>query len=841
MSISRGQDMAQSDMDALSTLANTKLSPGTPYVFASNSFSVYAPSNLTLTGSGSGGGDYPHVIRIYSYKTVAGVKQYSANYLQKTFNVISYSTFGFSWTDSGTGEDGYLVVNFYNPTTDPGGTTEWNFRYQYITGATSFTYSNAFPPWILTQDVPGYPYQPENNWLATMHQIRWDIFKQTELNTTSGSPGVATKTPDDSWRVSGPYCVGINSLLLDSYRYSGVTPYMGGSTGPFNFVTRAYKSVEFWYSPTVDPYGMTLATGIQMGGQGAVPPTTDVSSYQDTGSNSVVLNIVCDQTVTTNIYFQWTIVWDGIGPFIPAGNTDTPSTGGTWSWNLLSGSTYAVTLHINGSLTAGTYSYTIALVNTSHFSGVTNAFVSGFVTLATATTAASVSGINPVFDLKKIAASASSSTTTVQTVGGSTTVNYPRAYSMTAGPSDFYPTGVWVANTLPVPYLNTLVQMNLPQYQSGTNQVSAMQQSEYGLAGINQISHSAGWGASALWPIYRDTQFNFTNYFPNPYFFSDPYHVFQNLGQISIAPGQTYSNAYLIPSNPYTWKLWQNTGTLPVYVSKTDIPIPGSPGTYDFVVNPGGYVDLRTQVGTPDIPSTWCSNQLYYTIWNNTGTIVEFDLQTALFTTTGTGPTDSYFGDTPQFWPLTAYQFYSYLDNPGTWSISALGVASQLPVQTIGHCVFDLTIRRSPVANANGILETPSVGTSNLDVKIGCQLGATWNNSGTFTLLQDFTIPSGSAELHTQVFWPVLGGVPLAYQSTEDVIVQAAVNFMPQVCSSFTPTALSDGALTGSFTGTAWFGWQHCFENWDKLAYDPTMFPIPSDIYNDLTSLLTAL
>ena len=112
--INRGEVIAYSDLEALATLANTKLSPAVPFAFPPVDPLVAAPASLAgiLTyGSGNYQAFTTLLVKVYAYQIEAGVKTYSATFaMGAAVTDGSGNPFKVKWTwTAAPGASGYVL------------------------------------------------------------------------------------------------------------------------------------------------------------------------------------------------------------------------------------------------------------------------------------------------------------------------------------------------------------------------------------------------------------------------------------------------------------------------------------------------------------------------------------------------------------------------------------------------------------------------------------------------------------------------------------------------------------------------------------------------------------
>lgn len=91
------------------------------------------------------------------------------------------------------------------------------------------------------------------------------------------------------------------------------------------------------------------------------------------------------------------------------------------------------------------------------------------------------------------------------------------------------------------------------------------------------------------------------------------------------------------------------------------------------------------------------------------------------------------------------------------------------------------------VAFFEGGVWTKKLAADNLSVEVGVMRGSDFDTAGTLAVFETAYLPANVGRVALDVFWPVVGGCPLAYEAADPVDIQAFCNFQPLVCSQFWP------------------------------------------------------
>lgn len=698
---------------------------------------------------------------------------------------------------------------------------------------------NALATLANTKLSPGTPYSFTGlHWLAVLSQIRSDLFGSTLLYNAS-----PTRTPTSSWYCSGPWCVsqGTRCCL-----------YLPTATG-VDFP--AYENLKFLWATNLSAgpgfQEEALINEVILPGSGLLTnPGNESYSTNRTGliTGTITYLYVADAG-QTQVQTESNYTLAGSAATFPyvftSGLTGTGSCYGQFVFSMTAVSSSA------------SYDYEITcpaasglnITSTTNWMFTNNSKIFPSVSSGV--------GIHPTSSISQCSLANVTSADVNLTMNSSTFGPY-QTHWLSDTP------GVYTANTLPTWGMQVFLDQDLPQYYDQGNTISGYPSGPWSHGSdfvqepapnpatteINTLPQAGGTGNSAFWPVYPSSAFNFQTNFPGPYFWNetllnsnqDPFHFFQQFPTTLVAGASTgiLGSFQLTQSNLHNIKLWATDATQKIFIKLNDI---ASPTNYTYEAT--GTFDLITATSGNVVP--WQSAFWSWCVQNPNGTGSTFLAQQGVFYP----DSNNVYSDNPVFFPAATFgtnqiEPFSYNLAPNLFETPINPWPENTPldcylsIPTSGYCIFDLRIRRAPVANVNGIFLAPSSGTADLVVDIGVQQNATFATSGTFSLIQSFTIPAGQAELHTQVFWPVIGGAPIAYQSVGDVNVFASANFQPAIFSNYWPVVTSGQPSPGNHE------WSAYFETTVLWQFVPTFgteyfLPITSDIYNDLTTLLGLL
>lgn len=316
------------------------------------------------------------------------------------------------------------------------------------------------------------------------------------------------------------------------------------------------------------------------------------------------------------------------------------------------------------------------------------------------------------------------------------------------------------------------------------------------------------------WLVRRDTDFVPFDFGVQRLFFDTGYNpdeaiqIFSNL--IAPGDGSAFNTSMDVPSSSTAviirlviagtgqkgWKSGSGVkqivygSVLPValkiFVSKTGIPNPSDPSTYDFVTT-NNDVTIPTDGGAGYLESifgSFESGPLFFAIQNLSGNNLAFDMVTEI---DFVSPPARYY-----FPPPGTYECFSYSvdGTPFFPGLFFAGTDESNPIPQNGHCIFKLRATRWPVKNASGLQLTPPNGT--VMAAITATVGQN-QIQGDGTLLfaplfqadgiTPFTITIDADARDSgdiSVFWPVLGGNEIVYQCVSQIHLEAFVNWQPK-------------------------------------------------------------
>lgn len=743
--VTSGAQIQYSDLVALATLANAKLSPSTPYSFPAfgGKNEIALPSDIKPVATYGGTGAWPAgekaTLWIYGYKTIAGTKTYTWTPLVKAFYPVAASgdySLTWSWTNpiGTTAPEGYIIAV---PFLINGG---WEFWWQDIGLVETFTEDGTFsnPAWkidtTLEQTNDGFPAQNlpcgHGAWLKPMNQIHSDLFNGMDLF------GGSSITFDPSFLLSGPWCV---SAAQKCYLYINSTS--------------VYNNLEFWYSEADSATGNELAPEADMRNQytGGVD---GLNSFDWTQNVIVKGRMVLMSIPDGQAPADWTLsASPGITPSFDPNYNDPVNglvTGLIFDFDDVP---YTVGTPLAITATPHTGAHVINTGNPAGGGLFVNCVFTGdsVVYGASDTTAIHYAGIA----VKKVSLASSLTAITFTTaIGGSNVLeSHHRSFC----------NGVFVANTLPTLGLMTYLDQDLPQYNNPSPPSPELSSRRVALSdSLPYIPHVDNRGA--LWPVFRDTDFTPDNISGQAFNGSAAWQgsictkYIQKLSVTSTVPPSGLSSTITVvqfifigATPPLQVRILADNPNVTFYVKV------GSPPTItDFDFNGIGGVWKNQNWGALPTLST-----LYIGILNPTAAPVQVTTR-MLQMFSLTEPDGTFFptikDDDGNTVPLHEAVSYHWWDNKNT---------DLLPIPLLGYCVNTITIRRQPVDNGSGIMIAPSTGTTALNVDIGIMAGYGFDTAGTFQKIQTITIPAGSASASQQVFLPSLSGTLLAYQCPE--------------------------------------------------------------------------
>lgn len=374
---------------------------------------------------------------------------------------------------------------------------------------------------------------------------------------------------------------------------------------------------------------------------------------------------------------------------------------------------------------------------------------------------------------------------------------------------------------------------------------------------------------AARWPVMRDT--DTYRWYPG----IDPYRQ-SNPHTVTLANGAQDNAAIEIIAQMRNFQ-YSASPVLPIYVSNTGTPNPLDASTYQLV-KAGGTVTLANLIA--QYGAAGALTNLHFAVYNNSGvskmvTILE---QAELYGNTNADRKYWRFQQYPLLIPSIGVELdpVNQAQGPGesfsndihTAFLFAIGPLPQHQ-QTIpqrGYVITDVLVRRWSKPTIAASARSPSkylpptldADLQELTVSIGFNVGAVHTtfeaiNPGTFTVLTTVTIPHGALEARVSLFLPVLHGMPLTYQATQTVRVEAVANFQPIFFNKQYSGALLDheyvvDAVTvlvpeldfAAADTTYFFRYPNYFEG-GGLINSYVQFPLDAKPVNDFAALLALL
>jgi hypothetical protein len=821
------QKATWTDLQALATLANAKLAPAIPY-----SFPAFAgPDKIALPKDlapgavyGAGGFFNPGskvTFRLYGYRTIAGVKYYSFQPLRQAFvGATGAGSFSMTWTWTNpilNAPDGYIVA-IVLPVSGGAG---WEWAWQDIGLATTFFEDGSFSAgWKIDFSLDAYNDGfPDQNlpcghgaWLKQLNRIRNEFFAGMDLF------GGSSISVNDSFLLSGPWCVSVAPKCYLKLAGKSV-----------------YKNLRFIYSPADSATGNQLAPEADM--FGTYIGVNNGANNFNWDVNAVVNGRIMIFSGEGEVFADWTVAASHPGIVI---SFDAHYFDSAFGGRVVSAFIFDLT---NVQYLVGTPIVLTCTPPAGH--GVLNpgdpagdggrvdaVFTGDAVTYAQVDTIAIHPGSGAIAPAtaKAVALDASLAPITLTTPAGGTNAQESHHRS--------FCDGVFTANTLPTPGVMSYLDIDLPQYSPAESFLPASSRRaprDPDLPFMPTFGNKA-----ALYPVYRDTEFTPDNVAGRPINGSFAYqrqgtkYAAPFVNTDSISPGGAANHLHYYPlfveAGAADVRFIAQDPNVTLYVRANDFP---TVAVFDASVPGNTWLSLKDTLPGFETNTTWFIGVLNPTAGPLTVTTAIITIQD------DAAPTGTFFPTTRGFDGTTAPQLegfsYHFSDN-----------AHDLrPIPQFGYCVSQLTVRRQPVANRAGIKISPSAGTADLPVKIGLMKGFSFDAAGLFTEMLTITIPAGQASVTVPVFWPVLGGTPLAYQCAESVIVLAAVNFQPMMYSTFNPATVTvDGTPqpAGYYGGPVWFSQDAAllfFENNDPVT--PIVLPPHAAVYNDLEAALNLL
>lgn len=725
---------------------------------------------------------------------------------------------------------------------------------------------------------PAYTFDlATKNWHDELNRLRGDLMYLV-LNSSSPSaltpyPGAENIFLSPNAILSGPWVVGVNdpvtftlvSFANSACLFGALGNTIGGTTAN---VYVAFKNVQFYFVDSIEPTINTLRAldEIMSGRFGRDPSTVGFNiNFNSTlaGTFKGIIKIAFHGSGTPPIISGFTFTNTGTTPIIWSIETVDGS-----NWNLVGTMNHAV------GAGAGTVNFTATSPSGyvfnwtgNHEDGFTT-FLNYSVQLILASVAISVpaTGISAQNNVKMISAVDMPANSDFVFNG----VHAAPAWS----PADPTMLGVWVAKTLPVPGRNIFCDQDMPQflYNANGNTVSSMRQVlSPAVAGFNPVL-SARPASPTPYQVLRDidlVSFDIPGSIAVNNTFAGANGTSFGNGSIEIGPAGVSLKLLCVASGS-GGKFWKNGAiyygtplpvTLRIYVSANLVPDPTDPTTYDFFVDSNN-LDLPPN-GPPGYFATILNGGFNYTVVNNSPTGLRFDVVEDYL--------DGVIATQRQYLPPGLESFSYCIDGlPRKANFTQVGQGDETfprPKKSIpqsGYTIFRLRATRLPVVGANGVAITPTAGAA-IPIVIG-----TWqlqvDQSMIFVPFQDdlgnpftVTIPANARDSgDAAVFWPVLSGNQLVYHCTEQIILEAWVDWQPIFHNRMfgygfeffhgSPTGRPQGiTLVNEPTAFQYaLGFENKFDvtysEYPAGTYPPVVqYPITAEVYNDLWNLLNLI
>jgi len=303
---------------------------------------------------------------------------------------------------------------------------------------------------------------------------------------------------------------------------------------------------------------------------------------------------------------------------------------------------------------------------------------------------------------------------------------------------------------------------------------------------------------AAQWPVMRDTD-------AYPWF--SGIDAYRSLSQRTVTLANTAQDntAFFFNTGVKNFSYSVDVPTLTILVSNTGTPNPLDGSTFQ-ILKAGGtltWADLVAQYGAAALVTA----TLHLTVYNATGASHSTTIS-ARFENYGNISAANYLWRFQQY-PLVVPSIGVELDptnqtqGPGECFSNDIFENTEAPIippavqyeQLIpqrGFMITQILVRRLPKLTVKAAGRNPSIylpPTADADlqelvVAIGFNVGAVHTsfetiNPGVFTALTTVTIPHGALEARATVAWPVLHGVPIAYQATDAVRCEVVACFQP--------------------------------------------------------------
>lgn len=837
--IDRNTPIQYSDLQALATLANTKLSPATPFNFNAQAGvdRIGLPADITViptyNGPGAAFGDGVKVtVWLYGYKTIGTVKYYSAQPLVKAFNATPGNgpfTINWKWTSviDSTAPDGYILV-YINDFSEIFGAPAAVFFWQDIHNVQTFSETGAFnPPWLndislissfipggvnTGQDLPcGHGFD-----LKMLNNIRHRLLRTSDIDAIDAGNGINLgqffpgetgniKQLGKNAIVSGPVCVSAGSNVLNGSRVKS-TLYDQQNGNPTVCYCQQYLGIAFRFRTKDAPNGINITVQNQYLGMIIGAGNGGSFTFGMTLTSCSNGHIKITQSGTSTVLYEQDVTAAGAPYTIQFNAAPTPQPATTTIdvvFTVPATTTSTVLQCIADSETR------IATVNDSYFQ---------------------LQFINPRLPNNLNVFSSTTCGQLVVTENNSTV-------------------GVWTAMTVPSPGVMTFLDQDLPQYFSHTPNPSESSRAYPLNPGDTTAPPIPSVGnRGALWPIFRDTDFIPDNVGGKAMFGSTAWQnsistkYVETVQYMDLVPAQNLNNLVyqqIFAGQLLQIRLMSSPGTV-CYIKASTQPTTTS---YDATFNGGAQVNIT------DLIPGFVSNEAdtyWVGIYNPTSNDIQNTLSFVEFLGFGAlglnAPNGTFFSTSND----AAGNTYPNAE-PKSYSLRDPFGEPQYVIPTMGQCIYSITVERASVDSGNGVFIVPTTGTQDLDVSIGLMNGYGFDAQGTFQALIELTIPAGQGSVTLETLIPVLAGAPLAYQSSEQVLARPAPNFQPMMYSQYVvqsvPTAGGNNTNIGNFYGVAWYSIDKAclFLEQTNVSSLGFILPLTIEIPNDLTSILDQL
>lgn len=816
MSVTAYTKVSQTDLQALATLANTKLSPATPYNFTSFAgVDVIGLPQLINPTPEYGAGlftDTKLTFWLFGYKTIAGTKTYNWLPLTKAFiadTSLGNYTMTWAWLSvvGPTAPDGYLAVIIQTS----------GYYWKDIGSISTLTEDGSFTDWnldvTLDADNNGFPEQNlpcgHGTWLKTLNQIHNDLF--TGMDIFGGS----RFTFSDDFLLSGPWLVSVAPKCYlklngrDIYKNIEFI-YSTADSATGNDLSQETDFLNFFLTPHNGANNLIYSVDGLLNGQVIIYSPPELQSPSDwavstTPSTGIVYTFIPSinhpVTFAPMSAFQFDFTDVVVAEGVPIVLTVTPLAGGnvltfqgglsnvvlTQAAQTITPQTDTIVIH-----PAGKAGKSVALVNTLADVNFTdpNGGVFAFET-------------------------------------------HWRTYC----------NGVFKANTLPTFGIFPYVDVDLPQYNPKQLSDFDSPSSRRVAIGDEALPYTASVeNRGALWPVFRNSEFTPDAQTGFPMNGSKAWKLlgtkYVNMGSSTInalpyAPSNHISLATIrtMLAGAFDVRFYTSNPAVVLLVKAGALP---TLADHDAQAVGGTWLSLAAS-----LPGFNASDTLWFAgIYNPTSGIVStFTIGQVIID--GTAPNGTFFNTNldSSGKPFGVQEGYSY-------HIQSPSIVGTNPTPIYGYCVYSLTIARQPVDNGFGQFISPSTGTSALSVSVGLMAGFGFDTAGTYQELQSFTIPAGQSSITAPVFWPVTGGAPLA-SPTAGIQIRAAVNFQPIVhCAFFTATAssVSGSPVIGYYNGEPFYNPNRALLFFiGGITNNPITLPLAAVNYNDLEAALNLL